>query len=44
MTGIVYPTYVERFVPGVDYLAGGILAGTVLFAASLLPSRGCKKP
>jgi hypothetical protein len=43
VTGIVYPTYVDRFVPGIDYLGGGIFAGAVLFAATLLPARGRRK-
>ena len=43
VTGIVYPTYVDRFVPGLDYLAGGVFAGFVLFAVTLIPARGRKQ-
>lgn len=34
ITGIEYVTYEERFVPGIDWLAGGIGAAVVVFAAS----------
>jgi len=34
ITGIEYVTYEERFVPGVDMLAGGIGAALALFAIS----------
>jgi hypothetical protein len=34
ITGIEYVTYEERFVPGVDLLAGGIGAAAALFALS----------
>lgn len=44
ITGIVYPTYEDRFVPGVDYLSAGIFAGLVLFSVTFLPARGPKAP
>jgi hypothetical protein len=34
ITGIEYVTYEERFVPGVDWLVGGIGAAVVVFAGS----------
>ncbi len=36
ITGIEYVTYEERFVPGVDFLAGGIGTAFALFAVSFL--------
>lgn len=36
ITGIEYVTYEERFVPGVDFLAGGIGTALALFAISFL--------
>lgn len=41
---ITYPTYEERFVPGVDYLGAGITAGLVLFAVTFLGRRSPKTP
>ena len=43
VTGIVYPTYVDRFVPGIDYLAGGIFVGVMLFAVTFVPARSRKR-
>jgi hypothetical protein len=34
ITGIEYVTYEERFVPGVDWLVGGIGAAVVVFTGS----------
>lgn len=44
ITDIHYPTYEDRFVPGVDYLAGGIFVGVVIFGATFIPSRSRKVP
>jgi hypothetical protein len=35
ITGIEYVTYDDRFVPGVDWLAGGIGLAALLFVTSL---------
>lgn len=44
ITEIDYVEYEDRFVPGVDYLAGGIFAGLVIFAVTFVPARGRKHP
>ncbi|MCF3648414.1 hypothetical protein [Synoicihabitans lomoniglobus] len=36
ITEIEYTTYEEHFVPGLEYLAGGIAAAAVLFGLSFL--------
>jgi hypothetical protein len=41
---IYYPTYEDRFIPGVDYLGGGIAFGVLLFAATFFGRRGPKSP
>ncbi len=42
VTEIAYTTYEDRFVPGLDYLGGGIFVGGVIFAATFIPSRSRK--
>jgi hypothetical protein len=42
VTDIEFVTYSERFVPGLDYLFGGITFGMVVFAATFLGKRGPK--
>ncbi len=42
ITEIEFVTYEERFVPGLDYLAGGILFGALVFGATFIPARGRK--
>lgn len=39
VTEIEFVTYEKRFVPGLDYLAGGILVGLLVFAATFVPAR-----
>jgi hypothetical protein len=39
ITEIAYVTYEKRFVPGLDYLGGGIFVGVLLFSATFLPAR-----
>lgn len=41
VTGIEYPVIENRFVPGIDALALGSLAGLAIFAISFIPT---KKP
>lgn len=43
ITEIPFVTYEKRFVPGVDYLGGGIFAGLLIFSATFLPARSPKK-
>lgn len=40
ITELPYVTYEKRFVPGLDYLAGGIFVGAALFGATFLGRRG----
>jgi len=42
ITEIEFVTYEKRFVPGLDYLVGGLIAGTVIFSATFLGRRGPK--
>ncbi len=42
ITEIKFTTYEKRFVPGVDYLAAGILFGTVVFSVTFIPARSPK--
>jgi len=44
VTELEYETFERRFVPGVDYLAGGILLGSALFGATFLRRRGQPAP
>ena len=39
VTGISYPQEERKFVPGLDFLAGGVIAGGVLAGASFLLKR-----
>lgn len=41
VTGIEYPVIEDRFVPGLDFLALGSLAGLAVFSLSFIPT---KKP
>lgn len=43
ITEIDYVEYEKRFVPGVDYLAGGAAVGLLIFAVTFIPGRGPKK-
>jgi hypothetical protein len=42
ITEIEFVTYEKRFVPGLDYLAAGVLLGTALFCATFVRLRGRK--
>ncbi len=42
ITEIEFTAYEERFVPGVDYLGGGIFAGLAVFAVTFIPRRSPK--
>ena len=42
ITEIEFVTYEKRFVPGLDYLGGGLIAVSVIFAATFLGRRGPK--
>ncbi len=44
ITEIEFVDYEDRFVPGVDYLGGGIAFGALVFAATFLGRRGRKTP
>ena len=44
VTGLQYRTVEERFVPGVDLLAGALVAATTLFAGSLIRFKPKPKP
>lgn len=44
VTELEFVTYEKRFLPGLDYLAGGIFVGVVLFGATFLGRRGPAKP
>lgn len=44
VTEIEFVTYEKGFVPGVDYLGGGIFAGVVVFAVTFWPRRGPNPP
>ncbi len=44
VTELEYETFERRFVPGVDYLAGGILLGATIFGATFLRRRGPVAP
>ncbi len=39
ITELEYETFERRFVPGLDYLGGGILLGAALFGATFLGRR-----
>ncbi|WP_221030335.1 hypothetical protein [Actomonas aquatica] len=39
ITGLEYTTYEDRFVPGMEYLVGGVALGVVLFGVSLFVKR-----
>ena len=39
ITEIEFTTYEKRFVPGIDYLAGGTTLGGMIFAATFLRRR-----
>lgn len=42
-TEITYTEYEERFVPGLDFLAGGLLGGAVIGGLTLLRRRSRRK-
>ena len=42
ITELEFVVYEDRFVPGVDYLAGGIFAGVIVFTVTFWPARGRK--
>lgn len=42
ITEIEFTTFEDRFVPGVDYLGGGIFVGVVVFAVTFIPRRSPK--
>ena len=44
VTELEFVTYEKRFVPGLDYLAGGIFVGAALFGATFLRRRGPASP
>ena len=44
ITELEFVTYEKRFVPGIDYLGGGIFVGIALFAATFVPRRSPKVP
>ena len=44
ITELEFVTYEKRFVPGLDYLGGGIFVGAALFGATFLGRRGPAKP
>lgn len=44
ITGIDYVTYEKRFVPGVEFLGGGVGLATGLFVVSLLFKRKTTNP
>lgn len=44
LTEVPFVTYEKRFVPGVDYLASGLIAGAALFGATFLGRRSPKSP
>lgn len=45
VTEIEFPTYEDRFVPGVEFLIAGIGAATVLFTCSVVLARfSSRKP
>jgi hypothetical protein len=39
VTEIEFTTYEKRFIPGIDYLVGGTVAGIVIFSATFLRRR-----
>jgi hypothetical protein len=39
VTEIEFITYEDRFVPGLDYLGGGVVVGTVIFAVTFFRRR-----
>jgi hypothetical protein len=39
ITEVPYIVYEDRFVPGYDYLGGGLALGLVIFAVTFWPSR-----
>lgn len=44
ITELEYVTYEKRFVPGIDYLGAGLLAGAVVFGATFLGRSRPKPP
>ncbi|MEO0055561.1 MAG: hypothetical protein RLZZ50_1508 [Verrucomicrobiota bacterium] len=44
VTELEFVTYEKRFVPGLDYLGGGILVGTLLFGATFVGRRSPTPP
>ena len=44
VTELEFVTYEKRFVPGLDYLGGGVLLGVLIFGATFLGRRGPAKP
>ena len=44
VTELPFVTYEKRFVPGLDYLGGGIFVGVVVFAATFLGRRSSIAP
>lgn len=44
VTELEFVTYEKRFVPGLDYLGGGLLVGAVLFGVTFIGRRGPAKP
>jgi hypothetical protein len=44
ITEIEYITYEDRFVPGVEYLGGGIAFGALIFSATFFGRRSPKSP
>jgi hypothetical protein len=43
VTELPYVTYERRFVPGLDYLGGGIFVGLAIFGATFLGRRSPKR-
>lgn len=44
VTEIEYLDYEDRFLPGIDYLVGGIAVGVVIFGATFVRRRSPKTP
>lgn len=44
ITEIEFVTYEKRFVPGLDYLGGGVFVGCLLFGVTFLGRRGPRAP
>lgn len=44
ITGIEYPVFENRFVPGLDFLVAGCVGSILLAAVSFVPTPGKKQP